>query len=325
MDHPNAKKPTGSFKNYPNGSKFIYDHYNEYIAGFASGLIRIGIGYPIETLKVRTQTMYKNTDIFQNIKTMVKTDGIRGFYRGSIGLFAGSSIITSMEFGSYGLAQKYLENNTNWNGLSSHFLGGAFAGGFQAPLTIPVEHIRNIMQTTNKDSIYKNSYDAYKKIFLAHGLKGIYRGSILTLFRDVPGTGSYFATYHTSLNMLNSRLTHIGKADKENKISETLVSRDKQRILKTLIPGIAGIFAGLGFWLPVYPLDVIKSKIQTDNFEKPTYKSYLDCTKKTWTNEGIRGFYKGFNVCLLRSIPVHFFMFICYEKTLSYLNNDKKY
>ena len=43
---------------------------------------------------------------------------------------------------------------------------------------------------------------------------------------------------------------------------------------------VAGGVAGCAFWAPVYPADIIKSKIQVDSFTNPEYKGVLDCARK---------------------------------------------
>lgn len=43
---------------------------------------------------------------------------------------------------------------------------------------------------------------------------------------------------------------------------------------------VAGGVGGSAFWIPMYPTDVVKSRIQVDNVHNPTYKGILDCTRK---------------------------------------------
>ena len=43
---------------------------------------------------------------------------------------------------------------------------------------------------------------------------------------------------------------------------------------------LAGGAAGAVYWMCVYPADIIKSKLQTDNFRKPAFKGSLDCARQ---------------------------------------------
>lgn len=52
-------------------------------------------------------------------------------------------------------------------------------------------------------------------------------------------------------------------------------------------PGYAvlyGVAAGNALWLSIYPIDVIKSKLQTDSFSPATrkYSSMADAFRKVW-------------------------------------------
>ena len=54
--------------------------------------------------------------------------------------------------------------------------------------------------------------------------------------------------------------------------------------------------------ISIYPVDVIKSKIQTDALDptKRQYKGMIDCVRKTWSKEGWRGFTGGLGPTLIR-------------------------
>lgn len=43
---------------------------------------------------------------------------------------------------------------------------------------------------------------------------------------------------------------------------------------------VAGGLAGVFYWGPVYPADIVKSKIQVDSFQNPQYSGSIDCAVK---------------------------------------------
>lgn len=66
-----------------------------------------------------------------------------------------------------------------------------------------------------------------------------------------------------------------------------------------------GGLAGEMLWLSSYPFDVVKSKMQTDEFgEKQKYKNMRDCFAKTYKAGGMGAFWKGIFPTLLRAMPV---------------------
>ncbi len=74
----------------------------------------------------------------------------------------------------------------------------------------------------------------------------------------------------------------------------------------------AGGSAGFFYWLFFYPLDVIKSAMQTDAQAKKDrrYCGVRDAAKQLYAEGGVARFYKGITPCLLRAIPANAIMLI---------------
>ena len=68
-----------------------------------------------------------------------------------------------------------------------------------------------------------------------------------------------------------------------------------------------GALSGEMMWLTSYPVDVIKSRLQTDSISplNRMYKSTFDCFRQCLASEGIKGFFKGFVATMLRAGPVN--------------------
>ena len=59
-------------------------------------------------------------------------------------------------------------------------------------------------------------------------------------------------------------------------------------------------------WLLLYPIDVVKSRIQTDGMFGPKkYRSMLDCVAVSYREEGLRVFTRGLSSALIRSFPTN--------------------
>lgn len=108
------------------------------------------------------------------------------------------------------------------------------------------------------------SNDIYSKPF---------KGVQLTLLREVPANIIYFNIYK-------------------------FMRDDQFNIL------ISGGTAGILSWLFTYPIDVIKTRVQSDK-----YPSIKDAIMK-------KGLYKGLSPCLARALVVNSIGFYVYEKTL---------
>jgi len=93
---------------------------------------------------------------------------------------------------------------------------------------------------------------------------------------------------------------------------------------------LAGGTAGAAAWVCSYPLDVIKTRLQTDPLpgETPRYKGLIDCAMKSHKEAGggLKGFMvftKGLTTAVVRSFPVNAAIFGSYELLIYLMNRDQ--
>ena len=58
-------------------------------------------------------------------------------------------------------------------------------------------------------------------------------------------------------------------------------------------------------WAVIYPIDMVKSRMQTDGFSPSTgqkYKSAIDCVRIAWRTDGIGAFTRGLGPTLIRQV-----------------------
>jgi solute carrier family 25 carnitine/acylcarnitine transporter 20/29 len=170
---------------------------------------------------------------------------------------------------------------------SQLYIAGATSGLANSIVSGPVEHIRTRLQVQTGTG-FTGPLDCIQKIYRSHGLAGIYKGQAITMAREFQGYGAYFLAYEWL----------VQKSMKEN----GLTNRSELETWKVCLYGAA---AGYAMWLTIYPMDAIKSKLQTDGFTADTkkYNSVLDCARKTFVKEGMAGFFRGIGPCLLRAAP----------------------
>lgn len=266
----------------------------DFVAGCLGGLSGIFIGYPFDTVKVRLQgqdpLQKKYTSTWNCFSQIVKNESVFGFYKGITAPLYGQIAINAIIFGVYGNVLRQLHEDN----AKTQFIAGAAAGGVQSFVCSPMElvKIRLQMQVTDQkqksDSKtdkykYKNSIDCIKKIYKhENGIRGLYRGLHATLWREIPSFGVYFSTYYYLCDITGA--IHNG----DIKIGRLL-----------LCGGIAGITS----WVSTYPFDVIKTKQQADGAGRYLYNGIIDCSVKSYKQEGLVAFFRGFNVTLLRAFP----------------------
>jgi solute carrier family 25 carnitine/acylcarnitine transporter 20/29 len=243
----------------------------------------------------------------------------------------------SIQFGAFHSARRWLEQRhhrpdspppsektTQHHQLSygEYYAAGAFAGLANSALSGPIEHVRIRLQTQPHDAgarLYSGPWDCVRKLCRPQpqqqpgaggggggggGIaRGLYRGQAVTLLREAQAYGVWFLVFEWLMNADAAR----------NGVERAAIPSYKIALY--------GGLAGEALWLASYPLDVVKSKMQTDGFgDAQRYRTMRDCFRQTWRAEGMRGFWKGIGPTLLRAMPVSAGTFAVAEMTMRALN-----
>lgn len=277
-------------------------------AGTMGGIAQVLVGQPFDTVKVRLQSAPEGTysgagDV---IKKLITNEGLGGFYKGTLTPLIGVGACVSVQFSVNEYMKRYYDETLQGKPMSllQFFNCGAVAGFANGFLASPIEHIRIRLQTqTGNSASFSGPVDCFKKIYQKRGLfSGIYKGLAPTLFRESVGLGIYFATYEALIAKVLRDKLYATRAD--------------------IAPWKLCIYGGLSgyaLWIAIYPVDVLKSKLQTDSLSKPAYRGSLDVTRDLFKKAGIKGFYKGFVPTILRAAPANGATFAVFELTMRLL------
>ena len=75
----------------------------------------------------------------------------------------------------------------------------------------------------------------------------------------------------------------------------------------------AGGIAGMSSWVFTYPIDYVKTLVQSDHHDNRKFKSAIDCARMRYRADGLRCFFTGLGVTMLRSFPVNGIGFLTFE------------
>ena len=76
---------------------------------------------------------------------------------------------------------------------------------------------------------------------------------------------------------------------------------------------ICGAMAGVAFWLPVYPIDYVKTIVQGDSLTNPKYNGNLHCARMEYQRAGPKVFFTALDIMLGRALVSGAFGFLCFE------------
>ncbi|KAK9721918.1 hypothetical protein K7432_003038 [Basidiobolus ranarum] len=293
---------------------------HDFVAGYISGVAGIVVGSPLDVLKVRLQTTSESgatSGIYRQLQHMVKAEGLGAWFKGIASPIVGLAGLNSVLFVSYGSTLRALERRSSYNvdqntnqlaPLSHVYTAGFVAGTACFIVSCPTELIKCRAQVliaqktldvgkgqlkpqlTQKPS----SWNMARAIVRESGFQGLYRGGVVTAIRDAPGYGVYFWVYEVFKRQLNA---NSGDATGWNAVKLIL----------------AGGFAGTCSWVSIYPLDVIKSRIQTQALLSVGQRGALMCAKQMYQKEGLSSFTRGLWPTIVRAFPVNAVTFLTYE------------
>lgn len=281
-----------------------------FAAGGFGGICAVAVGHPFDLIKVRLQTAPAGTytGAMDAVKKAVAHDGFKGLYRGVGAPLVGVTPMFAISFWGYDLGKRVVSATTETGPNGELSIAQISAAGFISALpttsvAAPFERIKVILQLQGQNSAeaaaeaaaagkpapkqFNGAFDVVKHLYKEGGLKSVFRGSVATFARDGPGSALYFATYE----YLKRTLTPEGSTMSLGAIS------------------FAGGMAGMAMWIPVFPIDTIKSNLQSSN----TSQSIGEVTKSIYRNGGFKAFFPGLGPALARSFPANAATFVGVE------------
>ena len=131
------------------------------------------------------------------------------------------------------------------------------------------------------------------------GVVGLYRGMRATWAREIPGYFCFFLGYEGTKALIS-----WGKAKEKEDITfgENM---------------LCGSMAGTSFWLGIFPIDSIKSRIQVLG----NSGSMADVAREIMRTQGLLGFYKGCLPAVIRASMSNSFLLTTYEYVGKFLRS----
>ncbi|KAF2098802.1 MC family mitochondrial carrier protein [Rhizodiscina lignyota] len=248
------------------------------LAGAAGGVVSVFL----DLIKVRLQT-HNSSNVFRVVSDNFKNEGALAFYKVSVQFSVFHSIrhtletLRSRRLGPAGYQLSHLEL----------YLAGGAAGVVNSVISGPVEHIRIRlqMQPSGTARLYSGPWDCIRKIVRVSGPQGLFRGQNMSIVREFQAFGCYFVTFEGCLRMI------------------TAARKQRREELSTWLVASCGALAGIAFWVGCYPLDVVKTKLQSDGFgQQQRYKNAWAAAVQTWKSGRVKAFWRGLSPTLLRTM-----------------------
>eukprot|EP00397_Hematodinium_sp_SG-2012_P059312 GEMP01075885.1.p1 GENE.GEMP01075885.1~~GEMP01075885.1.p1 ORF type:complete len:264 (+),score=37.82 GEMP01075885.1:20-811(+) len=234
-----------------------------FTAGAAYGFTSVCVGQPLDTIKTRMQSAQGSSSLQVGIEVFRK-EGIPGLYRGGIPLVLGGAIIRSAQFGFYENTLSLLR--TTWPNVERvgpfdmQVVVSGFVGGFGRGLAEgPFEFVK-VRRQCSELGVRGRTWS----------IKEIYRGSGITMLRNA----FLFGVFAINMDFYDNSTKALDIAP------------------PFFVKG--AICANLA-WLSIWPLDVVKTQVQSGQFKDQSILAML----KSARTSGL--LYRGLVPGLMRS------------------------
>ncbi|KAL3486528.1 mitochondrial carrier domain-containing protein [Aspergillus germanicus] len=274
-----------------------------FAAGGVGGVCAVVVGHPFDLVKVRLQTAEKGvySGAIDVVKRTIAREGLmRGLYAGVSAPLVGVTPMFAVSFWGYDLGKTLVssvsevkvQNNTPQYTIGQISAAGFFSAIPMTLITAPFERVKVLLQIQGQNPPppgqkpkYSGGVDVVKQLYKEGGIRSVFRGSAMTLARDGPGSAAYFAAYEYIKRSLTPK-------DAEGNVTGDLS-----------LPAVlaAGGAAGIAMWIPVFPVDTIKSRLQSAP-GKPTIGGTI---RAVYANGGFKAFFPGFGPALARAVPAN--------------------
>ncbi|KAI2617427.1 mitochondrial carrier [Hypoxylon sp. NC1633] len=247
-----------------------------------------------------------------------KAGGIRGFFAGN-----GLNVVkimpeTAIRFGAYEAAKKALASFEGHNDMQrinpySKFVAGGVAGMTAQFFVYPLDTLKFRLQSDYVSGGARGNallLETTRKMWSEGGVRAAYRGVTMGLVGMFPYSAIDMGTFEL---LKNTYVTYQARA-------YSIHEEDAQPT--TFATGIMGATSGAFGASVVYPLNVLRTRLQTQgtSMHPAHYTGIWDVAQKTIKNEGFRGLYKGLMPNLLKVAPALSITWMVYENTKKILH-----
>ncbi|GBE82100.1 hypothetical protein SCP_0404800 [Sparassis crispa] len=304
------------------------------VCAISASYISTFVGYPLDSIKSRLQTIRTHISIPTLALQVYREEGVIGFYRGLWIPLITISFVRAASFTIYTSTKEYfrehhlLNSNNIFNVASAGGVGGALSGSLISFGSAPFELVKVRRQLEYSIAASKgtrilkapSTVDAVRDILRNNGVRGLYLGFRLHFIRDTTGTALYFFEYDGFRHLMG----------RDALSGEQGPTPAWMPIPSSLVPFMCGSLAGVTSWAMIYPLDVVKTKVQQRALAGERKRGAFETLYRLIRGPdptaprpfllGVARLYRGLGVSALRSVTTHGLLWTIFDLTAGYID-----
>lgn len=286
------------------------------IAGAASGFLAGVVVCPLDVVKTRLQAqgaMQKNIllkKFLSAFKEIFRTEGVKGLYRGLVPITIGYLPTWTIYFTIYERAKTFYPTFLRQNlGIqldwANHFCSALTAGMASSIAVNPIWVVKTrlMIQTSSKTPLhtdrtfYKGTFDALKTMYKEEGFLVFYSGLVPSLF------GLFHVGIHFPVFEHLKYLLRCNEPDTNHRLWRLIFALAVSKMIASTI---------------TYPHEILRTRLQIQAADHKR-ETLLAAVSKIYRKEHFKGFYAGYAINLMRTVPASAVTLVSFEYFKTFL------
>ncbi|OTB05884.1 hypothetical protein M426DRAFT_56267 [Hypoxylon sp. CI-4A] len=301
----------------------------ETVAGLSAGTIATLVVHPLDIVKTRMQIYQRTTANAQQplttislIRTLTQNPHpVASLYRGLTPNLIGNASSWASFFFFKARAERFLLTLKSPSSPYSsgsltpqdYFVASGLAGICTQVLTNPIWVMKTRMLSSDRTAVgaYPSMWAGAAHLLRNEGWRGFYRGLGISLLGVAHGAVQ-FAVYDPVKRLyLARRFPGYDGSNSQHSGPQHRMSNEATLVISSVAKLVAGAVT--------YPYQVIRSRLQNYDADARFGRGIRGVVRRTWTEEGGRGFYRGIIPGVVRVLPATWVTFLVYENMKFYL------
>ncbi|KAK9272211.1 hypothetical protein L1049_002582 [Liquidambar formosana] len=280
-------------------------------AGAVSAMVSRTFVAPLERLKLEYIVRGEQKDLFELVKTIAASQGLKGFWKGNFVNILRTAPFKAINFYAY---DTYRNKLLKWSGNEEttnfdRFLAGAAAGITATLLCLPMDTIRTKMVAPGGEAL-GGIIGTFSHMIQTEGFFSLYKGLVPSIISMAPSGAVFYGVY----DILKSAYLHSPEGRK--RIQHMKQEGQELNALEQLELGpfrtlLYGAIAGACSEAATYPFEVVRRQLQMQ--VRATKLSPMATCVKIVEQGGVPALYAGLIPSLLQVLPSAAISYFVYE------------
>lgn len=295
------------------------------MSGAVAGLVSRFCIAPLDVVKIRLQLQVHSLSdplscdgikgptykgVFHTLTTIRRQEGIRALWKGNIPAELLYVCYGGCQFVAYrSISQLQAQSPVRLPPSAESFISGAAAGSVATTITYPLDLLRTRFAAQGTEKVYAGILAALRDIKEHEGVRGFFRGCSAANGQIIPYMGLFFSSYELFHQYIGGKTLPFSSGD-----------------------AVAGVMASVFSKTAVFPLDLMRKRLQVQGPTRsryihsniPEYRGVIRGLAQIVRREGLRGWYRGLTVSLLKTAPASAITMYVYERTLHLMMHDRQ-